>query len=301
MEGNFERVDDLDNIYRVGRARYALDPGNCFLIDSDKKVLIESGTSMVVDKIVEDLSELGVENLDYIAVTHIHMDHAGGAGFLLDEFPNARVIVHESGIEYLNSPGDLKRSVKRATGEFFEYWGDIKPIPEDSMVPVSGGEKFGLGKGFSLEVVETPGHAPHHVCYYESKSKSMAVGDSVGIYFPEADELIPTTPPPSFDREEEMRVLRDLKDRDLSSLLFTHEGWSETPKTTMDRYREKLNAWVSEIKDLRSELDDEDVIGVIEDRYLSEWTKLFGREDFARQSLEMSTRGVLLYFDRLEK
>ena len=291
----------LENVYRVGLDRYALDPGNCFLIDSKKNALIESGTSIVVDGIIDDLHDLGIEELDYIAVTHIHMDHAGGAGFLLDEFPEAEVIVHESGVDYLNEPEPLKRSVKRATGDFFEYWGDIKPIPKDKMIPVSGGERFDLGQSYALEVVQTPGHAPHHVCYYESASKSLAVGDSAGIYFPDSDELVPTTPPPSFDLEEEMKVLEKMKKLDLNRLLYTHEGWSDKPKRMLERYMGRVDGWVSEIRDLRSGLKDEEVLNRIREKYLSSWAGMFGRKDFARYSLEMNTRGVLLYLDRLEK
>ncbi|MBS3817383.1 MAG: MBL fold metallo-hydrolase [Candidatus Thermoplasmatota archaeon] len=293
-------VDDLNNIYSVGKDRYGLSEGQCFFIDSEKKVLIESGNSLAFGKIVEDLSELGIKNLDYIMVTHIHMDHAGGAGYLLDRYPDTEIVVHESGSNHLVDPAKLKKSVKKVTGSAFKYFGDIKPIPEENIVPVSGGERFDLGRGYSIEVIYSPGHAPHHTCFLERKTGSLALGDVAGRYYPEKDALFPTTPPPNFDLQENLKTLSRLKDLDLDFLLYSHKRWSDQPNENLSRYEAELEEWVDEIKGISTACDDkEDVIERIIKKYEPKLKRLLdGDDEKVKHILRMNTKGVLLYLEK---
>lgn len=289
-----------DNIYTVGKDRYGLNEGSCFLIDSEKKVLIESGNSLAVNTIVNDLSELGIQHLDYMMLTHIHMDHAGGAGFLLDRYPEAEVVVHGSGIEHLVDPTRLKKSVEKVTGEAFKYFGDIKPIPEEKMIPVDGGERFDLGKGHSIRVIYTPGHASHHTCFYETKTRSLAVGDAAGRYYPEEDKFFPTTPPPTFDLEKNMESLSELEELEIDLLLYSHIGWTDRPYEKLSRYEGELKEWVDEIERTSAERDDKkETIRELTKRYRPVLNGSGeGAEETIQHIVRMNTEGVLLYLEK---
>ncbi|MFP3871778.1 MAG: MBL fold metallo-hydrolase [Candidatus Aenigmatarchaeota archaeon] len=293
-------VDALDNIYVVGKDRYGLSEGSCFLIDAEKNVLLESGNSLAVRKIAEDLSNIGVQELDYIMLTHIHMDHSGGAGFLLDRYPDAEVVVHESGSEHLVDPTRLKKSVEEITGKAFKYFGDIKPIPDENIVPVTGGERFDLGAGHSIQVIYTPGHAPHHTCYYERKTKSLAVGDVAGRYYPEEDMFFPTTPPPNFDLEKNKESLSKLKGLDLDRLFYSHKGWTSEPYGKLSRYENLLEEWVNEIEQATVDLDDKkDIIEEMTRKYrhlVKERGE--GGNERIQHIFRMNTEGVLVYLEK---
>ncbi|MEF8874113.1 MAG: MBL fold metallo-hydrolase [Candidatus Thermoplasmatota archaeon] len=295
-----DRGKIVDDIYQVGEDRYGLSEGSCFLIDSEKKVLIESGNSLSVNTIVDDLSEIGIQHLDYMMLTHIHMDHAGGAGFLLDRYPDAEVVVHGSGSEHLVDPTTLKKSVEKITGEAFKYFGDIKPIPEEKIVPVSGGERFDLGKGHSIRVIYTPGHAPHHTCYYETKTRSLAVGDVAGRYYHDADNFFPTTPPPNFDLEKNRESLSELEELELDLLLYSHIGWTDRPYEKLSRYKVELEEWVDEIERTYTEREDKkETIREIRKKYgpvLNESGD--GAEERIQHIVRMNTEGVLLYLKK---
>lgn len=292
------KVTGTEDAYMVGTGRFGLDPGTSYLVDSERKTLIETGTSTNVTSIVEDLSKLNVDSLDHIAVTHIHLDHAGGAGFLASEFPEAKIIVHEIGSKHLIDPSVLTKSVEKATGRFFKYYGDVKPIPEDRIKPVTGGEEIDLGSERSLQIIHTPGHAPHHVSYYDPTEELVWSGDIGGIYFPDRDGLYPTTPPPNFDLEKNIEMLEYLKNLNPRLLLYTHVGWTDGAKTHLDRYKNKLRDWVLKIERLRSDLDDEEVREYLKENYDYPLAKSETYGELAKGWLGMNVRGVIHYLNR---
>lgn len=293
-----QRVSRTENIYSLGRGLFGTTPGSAYLIDSDKKTLIETGTSEAANRIIHDLSELGIKKLDYIAVTHIHLDHAGGAWLLSEKFPDAKVIVHERGAEHLINPSVLKKSAKQATGKFFKYYGEIKPLPRDKITPVSGGEEFELGEEYILIPIDTPGHAPHHLCYYGSEDEILYTGDAAGIYYSERNELLPTTPPPNFDLEKNLETLKILRNFDLSLLAYTHWGWSDAPMEKLRAYEDILSDWVNEVKEARDNLGENQAIEPMIGRHLPEWAETDDEKRFFRSLLTMNKRGVLNYLSR---
>ncbi|MDY6779222.1 MAG: MBL fold metallo-hydrolase, partial [Halobacteria archaeon] len=139
--------------------------------DEDETAVVETGLSNGVDRILGGLSSLGIapEEVDYVFVTHAHLDHAGGAGYLADECGNATLVCHERAVEYLSEPDKVEKlveSVRRAVGELGDDYGDAKPVDRERFETVSGGETLDVA-GHSFEVVEATGHAPHQFCVYD--------------------------------------------------------------------------------------------------------------------------------------
>jgi glyoxylase-like metal-dependent hydrolase (beta-lactamase superfamily II) len=181
-----------------------------FLIPGDNPAVIETGPATVVPKLIEGLAELGVGSRDiaYFVVSHIHLDHAGGAGDILEAFPNAKVVCHTAGAKHMADPSKLMASAYRVFGESLDrLFGPLKPVPQDNLMAVDPGHILDLGRGRMLEIIEAPGHARHHMAVMDSDTGVMFVGDSMGVYLPEADLLRPATPPPDFNLDEALAAL----------------------------------------------------------------------------------------------
>ncbi len=276
--------------------------GGLYILRAPKPALVETGFSHTTPKVLKALEELGIapDDVAYIAVTHVHMDHAGGAGFLAERCPNARVICHRVGAPHLINPEKLVRSVQRAVGPLFPYYGEMKPIPEERLVIVQGGARFELGDGYALEVIDAPGHAPHHACFYEPQTRGLFTGDAVGIYRREIG-FIMTTPPPSFHFEESLATLNRLRELKPEWLYFTHYGAHPEPSTLLDEYERRLRAWVGRIEAKWHELGDENEEALythfLEEESQSPLARLY--EPHALQAeVRMNVTGVLLYLRR---
>jgi len=272
--------------------------GGLYILRAPRPAIIETGFSHTLEKTLAALDELGIrpEDVAYICPTHVHMDHAGGAGFLAEVCPNAKVVCHRLGAPHLIDPTKLIESVRRAVGVLFDYYGEMKPVPSDRLIAAGGGERFELGDGYLLEVIASPGHAPHHVCFYEHKTKGLFTGDAVGIYL-SGRGFIMTTPPPSFSFEESLQTLGRLRRLKLKWLYFTHFGAQGRPYKLIDEYEGRLRSWVEGIAKLWEELGDERAIIehlIGEEQDLA---RIYGPEAL-RQEIEMNVRGVLLYLKR---
>ena len=140
------------------------DFGAVYLIDDEAKAIVETGTSKDVRAILDAVREFGLRpaDVDHVIVSHVHLDHAGGAGFLLKEMPNATVYVHERGYKHLVDPSKLVASAASALGDMAEEFGTMAPIPPDRLRAVTDGETLDLG-GRVLRFFDSPGHAPHQL------------------------------------------------------------------------------------------------------------------------------------------
>ena len=144
-----------------------------YVIDEEELTLIETGPSPSIKHVKQGLVSLGysLEDVKYIIVTHVHLDHAGGAGLLLTECPNAQVVVHPRGIRHLEDPSKLIAGAKTVYGESFsDLFDPIIPIPEDRLVEKGEGDTLTIGENCTLEFLDTPGHAKHHLSIYDPVS-----------------------------------------------------------------------------------------------------------------------------------
>lgn len=299
IENSIKEIPKTQGIYSIGQERFGPDPGTSYLVKSSKNALIEAGTSKSIQNLLRDLEKIGIKTLDYIALTHIHLDHAGGAGFLLENFPEAKVIVHKKGSKHLIDPSKLKRSVKRAVGKLFDLYGDVKPIPSEKIISVSGDREIDLGDNYTLKTIDSPGHAPHHLCYYEKKNKVLFTGDAAGIYYPKLGKLLPSTPPPNFNLEEEISTLEKLKKLPAETIAYTHVGWKENPQKNLENYKKLLEDWVKEIENLRDkDTNKKSIIKKMIKKYADKWSKSREEKEIMREKIKMDVEGVLLYLKK---
>ena len=191
-----------------------------FLVRSERTALVATGPRSTVEQVLKGLADTGVTDLDVIAVTHVHLDHAGAAGVLARRFPELVVYVHERGAPHLVDPSRLLESAARLYRDEMErLWGEVVPVPEERVRPLSGGERV---EGF--RVVYTPGHASHHVSYLHEDTGDAYVGDMAGVRIPPNEHTWVPTPPPDIDVQAWLTSLDTVAGWRPTALCLTHFG-----------------------------------------------------------------------------
>ena len=178
--------------------------------EKDRAAFVDTGTNDSVPYLLAALDELGIKRnaVDYVFLTHVHLDHAGGAGSLLQYLPNAKAVVHPRGAPHLIDPGKLVAASKVVYGEaaFKKLYGELVPIPPDHVILAQDGQKFSLA-GRELETLHTPGHALHHYVLMDHGHGNVFTGDTFGLSYREMDTdkgafIVPTTTPSQFDPDQ---------------------------------------------------------------------------------------------------
>lgn len=210
--------------------------GTTYLVRGDDIALVETGTSLCASTIIEGLRALGVrpEAVRHLVLTHVHMDHAGGAGVLVAAMPEARVYLHSLTTPHLVDPSRLLPSAERALGYLFARHGTIVPLPLERLAPAEQLD-LDLGAGVRLQAVATPGHSPDHLSYYEPSSGALFAGDAVGISLPGFGYYGPVTPPPTYDVVAQLATFEKLLAMPIQQLLFSHWGPAREPAHAMIR------------------------------------------------------------------
>lgn len=209
-------------------------------------VLIDPGPESAVRTLLEALGDFEPRAL---LLTHIHLDHAGGAGALVRRWPALEVHVHERGAPHMADPENLLRSAERLYGDEMErMWGEMVPVPEQNLRVLHGGERV---DGF--RVAYTPGHASHHVSYLHEDSGRAFVGDTGGVRVEPADIVLPPTPPPDIDIEAWNDSLSLIADWQPQSLGITHFGEVENVFEHLATVRDRLTAWATLARELDAE------------------------------------------------
>ncbi|HEX2295223.1 MAG TPA: MBL fold metallo-hydrolase, partial [Actinomycetota bacterium] len=192
-----------------------------FVVRGDRTALVETGPKSSLEHLVAGLDAAGVDEVDCIVVTHIHLDHAGAAGTLAARWPAAEVFVHPVGAPHLADPGKLWASAARIYGDAMEsLWGGIDPVPADRLVEVGDGDTIDLGST-ALRAIETPGHARHHHAYLDEAGGTLFYGDALGVRLPDVGVIRPATPPPEFDLEAAIASIGRIRDAAAERLCFT--------------------------------------------------------------------------------
>jgi glyoxylase-like metal-dependent hydrolase (beta-lactamase superfamily II) len=214
------------------------------VLDSpDGVALIDPGPSSCLPALRAGLREGGVDVRDVrtILLTHIHLDHAGATGTLVRENPAIRVFVHERGAPHLVEPARLLASATRLYGAAMdELWGAFLPVPASNVTAIAGGEQIEAA-GRTFDVAYTPGHASHHVCYFDARSRVAFVGDMGGVRVPPATFVMPPTPPPDIDVEAWVASVDRILAWHPSTLFLTHFGPVDTPAPHLQQTLERLH------------------------------------------------------------
>jgi glyoxylase-like metal-dependent hydrolase (beta-lactamase superfamily II) len=204
-----------------------------YFINSEQKTIVEMGASVSVPRVLSALDALHIDRAEitYVIVTHIHLDHAGGAGLLLEKLPNAKLIVHPRGARHMIEPTKLIAGAKQVYGdEFDRLFAPILPVPEERIIIAEDGMELSIGKKRTLFFYDSPGHAYHHYAVYDPASKGIFSGDSIGINFPLLKQefgvefYTPTSSPTQFDPDAMLATLERFSALDAEQVLMTHYG-----------------------------------------------------------------------------
>lgn len=295
--GDLERVPDCTDLYYLDTGMYDTEAyGSVYIIDADRPALVDTGIGTNREFLFDALDEVGIgaEDLEYVLPTHIHLDHAGGAGYVADAYPNATVMTHDIGVPHLVDPSRLVAGTKAAVDDQWQFYVEPKLVPEDRIEGLEGGETIDLGDR-ALEVVHAPGHAPHQVMFHDTSDDVLFTGDAAGIWIPSERKVRQTSPPSQFDLEQCLDDASTIVERDPDVLCFGHFGPLAFDESVMNEYKRTLVEWVEAVRQKRDELaDDEAVIEYFQNH--TDMVETWG-EQKARDEERLNVKGVLGYLD----
>lgn len=217
-----------------------------YLLAAERPALVECGPAKGIEHLLAGLADLGVDpgELAYVVLTHIHLDHAGGAGDVAAAFPGARVVVSEVGARHLHDPTRLNASAREVYGELHDrVYGDCSPIDADRITAVADGDTLQLGGGRELQLQYAPGHAKHHIGVYDTGSGALFSGDSVGVRLPGMATLRPATPPTDFHLEAALATLERYRRFEPQRVYLAHYGPVDPPEEALAEAEHRLRLW----------------------------------------------------------
>lgn len=213
-----------------------------WLCPFDKTMVIDIGPSRSLPKLIAALTARGVHRVDYVLLTHIHMDHAGGLAEFLDHFPMARAVCHSKAISHLLDPSKLWLGSQKTLGDLAEVYGPIKPVKRERLIPHTEAQAEGI------DLLETPGHAVHHLSFIVREN--LFAGEAGGIYVRGEgwEYLRPATPPVFFLKQFLESMDRLLNARDLT-MCYAHFGRADSSHHMLKRERAQLLFWQEIIRE----------------------------------------------------
>jgi glyoxylase-like metal-dependent hydrolase (beta-lactamase superfamily II) len=225
----------------------------CYLLEQGgEAALIETGTRHSVPAVLDLLEARGIgrEGLRYVIPTHVHLDHAGGAGVIMQACPRATLIAHPRGARHLIDPSKLSAAAEAVYGAetFRELYGSIEPVPAERVVEAPDGYRLDFN-GRELLFRDAPGHARHHFCVWDAKSRGWFTGDNFGIGYPELETpggrfLFPTTTPTQFEPERLKETMRMLFAEPARRFFLTHFGAVDRQPDQLESLYELLDAYI---------------------------------------------------------
>ncbi|MFC3041684.1 MBL fold metallo-hydrolase [Virgibacillus xinjiangensis] len=230
------------------------DRTGTYVLDEAQLTIVETGPSPSVKHVKKGLESLGysLDQVRYIIVTHIHLDHAGGAGLLLKDCPNAKVVVHPRGEKHLINPKKLAAGARAIYGESFqELFEPIIPVPEERLLLKADGDTLQIGPECRLEFLDTPGHAKHHFSIFDPVSKGIFTGDTVGIRYEHLARdgvqlFLPSTSPNHFNPNTMQTSIERISDLNPRRIYYGHFGMTEQPQKALDEVSKWLDVFVEE-------------------------------------------------------
>mgnify|MGYP001321225930 FL=1 len=276
---------------------------SCYYIDSSNPILVEVGPSNSFPYLIASLESLGINEVSRSAMTHLHLDHIGGIGHLVEKYKEHFVYIHELGLKHLPDPQRLWKAVSEVyTEEWLSTnWGQIKPTPLKNIRSLKDRDLIDLGNGRQLEAIYGPGHAKHHYTFYDEYSKTLFMGDTLGLIYPHGNFVQPNLPPPDFNKEILLNTLEDLEKLDLEYLALAHFGIHENPYELISNGKKSIETWVGFVKNLPF-LSLNESASVLTDWLVSNY-KILGIDDetiknyIENANFEMQIKGIRNYLD----
>src|SRR4030043_2301530 len=255
-----------------------------YLFQGEKNAIIDVGPKAAIPNLLQALTELNLSpgEIDYIVLTHIHIDHAGGVGTALREMSNATVLAHSRAIPHLVDPTILWQNSLKTLGELAIKYGEIEPVPEHRILAVTDQMKLDLGRDLVLEIYLTPGHATHHLSIFDRANGVLIAGEAAGVCI--EGTVRPPTPPP-FKLEENLSSIDKLINLKPQKLCYIHFGCYDSAVERLKAYRQKLIDWHRIVNAAaKAGKSPEDILTLLreEDKSLSYLDRL-DRDEYARE------------------
>lgn len=243
-----------DVLSDYGNGLYAIDAEYCaplvaavhLIVEEGRVALVDTAHNAAVPRVLEQMQRLGLspENVDYVILTHVHLDHAGAAGAFMAEFPNAKLVVHPRGARHMIDPSKLEAAVHEVYGkeEAQRIYGALVPTPAERVVEAVDGLTLKLA-GRELRFFDTPGHARHHVAIRDGRTGHVFTGDTFGISYRQLDAdgrqfIFPTSSPSQFDAEALHDTVNLIAELEPEALYLTHYSQvTDVPRLAADMHR----------------------------------------------------------------
>ena len=301
----------IDTMYvQVGHAA-------CYLmIHNNRAAFIDTGTGNTVPYLLEilKLKDIPVDAVDYVIPTHVHLDHAGGAGLLMSKLPNARLVIHPRGARHMIDPEKLITGATAVYGaeKFKQNFGEIKPIDEKRVIIAEDNAVLELADR-ALTFIDTPGHARHHFCVYDEMSKGFFTGDTFGLSYRELDDedgafILPTTTPVQFDPAAWQDSLTRLLSYHPKNMYVTHFGRVTEINRLAQDLRSDINRYAEIAKSYMGAKNRKEKIIAALTEYLQQRlsarkiaTDVETQTLFLKPDLELNAAGLEVWLDRLQK
>ncbi len=224
----------------------------CYYIDTKEPVLIEVGPSNSFPYLIAGLESIGISNVDKTVITHLHLDHVGGIGHVINKYKDSYVYVHELGLKHLPNPEKLWKAVSSIYGEEWlkKYWGEMLPVSTKNIVSLYDGYSINLDVDRKLNSIYSPGHAKHHYTFFDSGSGTLFMGDALGLIYPHGHLVQPNLPPPDFNKEIMFKTFEKLLKLDMQQLAIAHFGIHTKPHELIEQAIESINDWIKFCKNV---------------------------------------------------
>jgi glyoxylase-like metal-dependent hydrolase (beta-lactamase superfamily II) len=270
--------------------------------------LVDPGPSVTLPTLRAKLLALGIpiSEVSTLLLTHIHLDHAGATGSLVKENPRIQVYVHERGAPHLADPSKLLSSAKRLYGDAMDrMWGEFLAVPAENLHILKGGERLRVGSRM-IEVLYTPGHASHHVSFFDTSDGTAFVGDTAGLRLSNRPLVSPVTPPPDIDLELWDASMRQIEARSPERLYLTHFGFADRVDWHFAELRRRHHVWAERVREsLDGTADDSDRMAAFVLSAINDFRGVLPAEEcvpYERVAgLELSWQGLARYWRKKEK
>ena len=308
MSSAYQQLDHGITVVDTGFVRPCFD-ASFLLVENGRAAFIETGPNSAVPRLLATLQALGLERdaVDYVIPTHVHLDHAGGAGLLMHELPRAKLVIHPRGARHMIDPSVLMEGVRAVYGEEVAArdYGELVPIPAERVITTTDGMVIELG-GRPLRFADTPGHARHHHCIWDEASRGWFTGDTFGIVYPELQPyIVPACAPVQFDQAALHKSVERLLAQRPEFMYLTHYGAVRNAETLALQYMAQVDAMAEAARALISAPGrHEQLKRAFSDIYIAELRRSGSTksEEFLREILatdiELNAQGLGTWLDK---
>ncbi|MDO8909308.1 MAG: MBL fold metallo-hydrolase [Pseudohongiella sp.] len=286
---------------------------SCYLmIDGDEAAFIDTGTRNSLPLLMQVLSAHGVSpgQVRWVMPTHVHLDHAGGAGALMQQLPNATLLIHERGAAHMINPEKLQAGSLAVYGEarYEAAFGSLVPVPASRVQVVHDGDNIRLGLR-ELAIIDTPGHARHHYVVWDRKSRGLFCGDSFGVSYPELNDgirpfIFPPSTPVQFDPSAWHSTINRLMEFNPACVYLTHFGKHENVAELAADLHTQIDAYVRMVQAFDGVSDSEDLASLLMQHSVDELASRRSRHDagdirrLLSGDMDLNAQGLLHWIRR---